>query len=213
MRKRTSHDTQGRRRQRVVDATSSEVRCRRCWRSVPAAAPLKPDQDRDVILVSGDFNTLACDAINNSEIMTEDQSMGIPETTMNCPKSTKKAKAFTDLMLSNGLHFVNGRSKSGGAAKATFDNGRFQSVIYYVIVNVEAWPAILDMTVVSRIENDHNPLAVNMRPNVLGFGNMIEQAPGLYEREIFLTNCRKRTRWDGEKYLQDLSELKSIMAN
>ncbi|KAJ1137071.1 hypothetical protein NDU88_003484 [Pleurodeles waltl] len=69
--------------------------------------------------------------------------MGIPETAMNCPKSTKKAEAFSDLMLSNGLRFVNGRSKSEGAAKATFDNGRSQSVIDYVIVNVEAWPAVL----------------------------------------------------------------------
>ncbi|KAJ1186883.1 hypothetical protein NDU88_003663 [Pleurodeles waltl] len=49
--------------------------------------------------------------------------------------------------LSNGLRFVNGRSKSDGAAKANFDNGRSQSVIDYFIVNVEAWPAILDMAV------------------------------------------------------------------
>ncbi|KAJ1193897.1 hypothetical protein NDU88_003193 [Pleurodeles waltl] len=155
----------------------------------------------------------ACDAINSSEIVTEDWSLGIPETVVNCPKSTKKAEAFTDLMLSNGLRFVNGCSKSDGAAKATFDNGRSQSVIDYVIFNVEAWPAVLDMAVVSRIESDRNPLALNMRPNVLGFGNMIGQALGLYERAIVLTNCRERIRWDGEKYLQDIPQLELILAN
>ncbi|KAJ1190405.1 hypothetical protein NDU88_007143 [Pleurodeles waltl] len=69
------------------------------------------------------------------------------------------------------------------------------------------------MAVVSRIESDHNPLALNIRPNVLTLGNIIGQAPGLYEREIVLTNCRKRTQWDGRKYLQDLPQLELILAN
>ncbi|KAJ1214342.1 hypothetical protein NDU88_001961 [Pleurodeles waltl] len=155
----------------------------------------------------------ACDAINSSGIVREDRSMGIPETAMRCPKSTKQAEAFTDLMLSNGLRFVNDCSKSDGAVKATFDNGRSLSVIDYVIGNVEAWPAVLDMAVVSRMESGHNPLALNMRPNVLGIGSMIRQAPGLCEREIVLSNCKKRIRWDGEKYLQSLLQLESIKVN
>ncbi|KAJ1127383.1 hypothetical protein NDU88_005785 [Pleurodeles waltl] len=165
------------------------------------------------MLVCGDFNTSGCDAINSSEIVTENLSMRIPETAMNCPKSTKKAEASTDLMLKNGLLFVNGCSKSDGAAKATFDHGRSQSVIDDVIVNVKAWSAILDMAVVSSIGRDHNPIALNMRTNVLGFGNMIGQALGLYEKEIVLTNCRKRIRWHEGKYLQDLPQLELILAN
>ncbi|KAJ1097952.1 hypothetical protein NDU88_003068 [Pleurodeles waltl] len=96
------------------------------------------ERDGDVILVCEDFNTPACDAINSSEIVIEDRSMRIPESAMSCPRSTKKAEAFTDLMLSNGLRFVNSRSKSDAAVKATFENGISLSVIDYVIVNVEA---------------------------------------------------------------------------
>ncbi|KAJ1216378.1 hypothetical protein NDU88_003980 [Pleurodeles waltl] len=119
------------------------------------------ERDGDMILVCGDFNTSACDAINSSKIVIEDRSMGIPETAMSCPRSTKKAEAFTDLMFSNSLRFINDRSKSDGAVKANFDNGRSLSVIDYVIINVEAWPAVLDMAVVSRMESNHNPLAPN----------------------------------------------------
>ncbi|KAJ1118944.1 hypothetical protein NDU88_007131 [Pleurodeles waltl] len=171
------------------------------------------ERDGDVILVCGDFNTSACDASNSSKIVIEDRSMGIPERAMSCPRSTKKAEAFTDLMLSNGLCFLTGRSKLDGAAKATFDNGRSLSVIDYVIVNVEAGPAVLDMAVVSRMESDYNPLALNMRSNVLGIGSMARQAHELYEREIVPSNWRKRIRWDGEKYLQGLPQLESIMVN
>ncbi|KAJ1192438.1 hypothetical protein NDU88_001745 [Pleurodeles waltl] len=138
---------------------------------------------------------------------------GNPGDSDELSKVYKKAEAFTDLMLNNGLRFVNGRSKSSGAAKAAFDNGRSQSVIDYVMVNVEAWSATLDMAVVSRIESDHDPLALSMRLNVLGLGNMVGQAPGFYEREIVLTNCRKRIRWDEGKYLQDLPQLKLILAD
>ncbi|KAJ1091046.1 hypothetical protein NDU88_004174 [Pleurodeles waltl] len=170
------------------------------------------ERDGDVILVCGDFNT-SCDAINSSEIVTEDRNMVIPEAAKSCPKSTKKAEAFTDLMLRNGLRFVNGLSKSDRAAKATFDNGRSLLVIDYVIVNGKVWPAVLDMAVVSRMENYHNPHALNMRPNILGIWSMIRQAPGLYERAIAPSNCRERIRWDGEKCLQGLPQLESIMVN
>ncbi|KAJ1127850.1 hypothetical protein NDU88_006243 [Pleurodeles waltl] len=45
------------------------------------------------------------------EILLEDHSMGIPETAMSHFKLKKKAQAFTDLLLNNGLCIVNGRSK------------------------------------------------------------------------------------------------------
>ncbi|KAJ1105426.1 hypothetical protein NDU88_002832 [Pleurodeles waltl] len=125
------------------------------------------ERGRNVMLICGDFNTLACNAINNSETLMEDCNMEIPETAMSRFKSTKKAEAFTDRLLNNSICFVNGRSKSDGAAKATFDNARSSSVLDYGIVNEEAWKSILDMAVVSRVASDHNPLILNMRTNPL----------------------------------------------
>ncbi|KAJ1092153.1 hypothetical protein NDU88_005265 [Pleurodeles waltl] len=138
--------------------------------------------------------------------------MGILETALSCFKFAKKDEAFTDLLFNDSLRFVNGRSKSDGAAKATFNNGRSSLVIDYVIVNVEAWTSILDMTEVSRVESDHNPLVLTMRTDDLGFGNTPGQAPGVYKREIVSSNCRRRIRWDGEKYWQGLLQLESKLA-
>ncbi|KAJ1218008.1 hypothetical protein NDU88_005594 [Pleurodeles waltl] len=170
------------------------------------------ERGRNVMLICGDFNTLSCDAINNSEILMQDRSLGIPETAMHCFKPTKKAEAFTDLLLNNCLRFANGHTKSDVAAKATFDNGRCSSVIDYVIVNVEARKSILDMAVVNRVENNHNPLVLSMRTSAIGLENMTRRAPEFYECEIALSYCRRRIRWDFEKYLRELPQLEYIMA-
>ncbi|KAJ1175614.1 hypothetical protein NDU88_000901 [Pleurodeles waltl] len=154
------------------------------------------------MLICGHFNTLACDAIYNSETLMEDRNLGIPETAMSCFKST-------DLLLNNDFRFVNGRSESDCAAKASFDNGSSSSVIDYV----ESWKSILNMTVVHRVEYDHNPLVVNVRMKALGLGNVTGRAPGFYESEIVPSNFRRKIRWDGEKYQLGLPQLEFIKAN
>ncbi|KAJ1125825.1 hypothetical protein NDU88_004243 [Pleurodeles waltl] len=138
--------------------------------------------------------------------------MGIPEIAMSRFRSTKKAEAFTDLLLNNGLRFVNGRSKSDGAAKATFNNGKSTLIIDYVIINMEAWSSILDIAVVNRVESDHNPLVLVMRADALGLGITTGRALGLHMSEIVLSNCRRTIRWDGEKYRQGLRQLEPIIA-
>ncbi|KAJ1186015.1 hypothetical protein NDU88_002800 [Pleurodeles waltl] len=147
---------------------------------------------RSEMLICGDFNSSVCDTINSNEILLEDRSMGISETAMSCFKPTKKAEAFTDLLLNNGLRFVNGPSKSDGAAKATFNNGRSSSVIDYVIVNVEAWTSILYMALVSKVESDYNPLVLTMRMDDLGLENTSEQASELSERVIVPFQLQKK---------------------
>ncbi|KAJ1172951.1 hypothetical protein NDU88_004793 [Pleurodeles waltl] len=151
--------------------------------------------------------------MNSQEILLEDCSMGIPKTAMSCFKSTKKAEAFTNLLLNNGLCFVNGRSKTDGAANVTFINGKSSSIIDYVIVNMEAWSSILDMAVVSRVESDNNPLVLVMRTHALGLGITTGQVPGLHKREIVQSNCRRTIRWDDEMYRQGLTQLEYIIAN
>ncbi|KAJ1107185.1 hypothetical protein NDU88_004578 [Pleurodeles waltl] len=153
-----------------------------------------------------------CGVINNCEILLEDHSMGIPETAMSHFKSTKNAKAFTDLLLNNSLRFVIGHSKSNGATKATFNNDKSTLIIDYVIINMEAWSSILDVAVVNRVECDYNPLVLVMMVDDLGLGITTGWALVLHRREIVLSNCRRTIRWDGEKYRQGLPQLEPIIA-
>ncbi|KAJ1209705.1 hypothetical protein NDU88_005078 [Pleurodeles waltl] len=143
----------------------------------------------------------------------EDRSLGITESGVCCFKSTRKAEEFTDLLLNDQLRFVNGRTKADGAAKATFDNGRRSSVIDYVIVNVEALETILNIVVINRVESDHNPLVLSMRTSIMGKESTTRRAAGNYGCQIVPSTCRKRIRWDGEKYLRELLQLVYIVAN